>query len=202
MRLLTETAAALSVAVLAGLAAGCNKAPAEAAIQAADQALEAAEPELARYTPEELAALRTAVSSARTQLAKGNYTEALKTAQGLPMLIDDAVEAAAAKKEELVRAWGGITRAVEPRLAALTARVGELSAAQERPKGEVTPAVASFETDLGAIMAAWARAGLAFEGGDVPGAVRMARDVQAKAQALGGRIGLAPAARPAVPMAR
>ena len=196
MRHLTKAIAVLGVAALAFLATGCNKGPAEAALKVADQALEAARPELAKYTPDELTSLSTAITDARAQFDKGNYTEALKAAQGLPARIEATVAAAGAKKEELAKAWAGISEAVKPAVDALTAKVAELAAMKKLPKGLDAAKLATAQADLGAITAAWSQAGEAFQGGDVPGAVKMAQDVRAKAQALSDMLGLAPAAAP------
>jgi hypothetical protein len=202
MRHLTNAIAVLGVAAVAFLAAGCNKGPAEAALKVADQALEAAKPELAKYTPDELTSLTTAVTDARAQFEKGNYTEALKAAQGLPARIEAAVAAAGAKKDELAKAWADISDAVKPAMDALTAKVAELAATKKLPKGLDAAKVTAAQTDLGAVTAAWAQAGDAFKGGDIPGAVRMAQDVRVKAQALSVMLGLAPAAAPAAVAAK
>ena len=196
MRHLTKAIAVLGVATLAFLATGCNKGPAEAALKVADQALEAARPELAKYTPDELASLTTAIGDARAQFEKGNYTEALKAAQGLPARIEAAAAAAGAKKEELAKVWAGISEAVRPVVDGLTAKVAELGAMKKLPKGLDAAKLASAQTDLGAITASWAQAGEAFKGGDIPGAVRIAQDVRVKAQALSDALGLTPAAAP------
>lgn len=198
MRHLTKAIAVLGVAALASLAVGCNKGPAEAALKVADQALEQAKPELARYTPDELTSLIAAVADARSQFEKGNYTEALKAAQGLPTRIEAAVAAAAAKKEELAKAWAGISDAVKPAVDGLTAKVAELAAMKKLPKGLDAAKVASAQTDLGVITTAWAQAGEAFQGGDIPGALKTAQDVRAKAEALSSLLGLKPAAAPVV----
>lgn len=202
MRHLTKATAVLGVAVLALISTGCNKGPAEAALKVADQALEAAKPELARYTPDELASLTTAIAEARTLFEKGSYTEALKAAQGLPARIEAAAAAALAKKEELAKAWAGIADAVKPAMEALTARVGELAALKKLPKGMDTTKLAAAQTDLGALTTAWAQAGEAFKGGDIPGAVKTAQEVRAKAQALSDLLGLSPAPAPVALAAR
>ena len=104
--------------------------------------------------------------------------------------------AAGAKKEELARAWAGISEAVKPAVDGLTAKVAELAAMKKLPKGLDAAKLATAQADLGAITAAWDQAGEAFQGGDVPGAVKMAQDVRAKAQALSDMLGLRPAATP------
>jgi hypothetical protein len=197
MRYLTKALAVLGVAALTFIAVGCNKGPAETALKVSEQALEEARPELARYTPDELASLTTAIGDARQQFEKGNYTEALKAAQGLPARIEAAVASAAAKKEELAKAWANLSEAVQPAVDALAAKVAELAAMRKPPRGMDAARLGSAQADLGAITTAWAEAGEAFRGGDVPRAVRIAQDVRAKVTALSDLLGLAPPAPPA-----
>ena len=61
--------------------------------------------------------------------------------------------------------------------------------------------LASAQTDLGSVTQAWTEATAAFQGGDIPKALKTAQDVKAKADALAAMLGLtaapAPAAGPA-----
>jgi hypothetical protein len=98
---LTKGIAVLAVASIALLAVGCNKGPAQDALDVADQALAAARPELEKYAPEELGSLTRAAQAARAEIEKGNYTEALKAAQALPAKIQAALAAATARKDQL-----------------------------------------------------------------------------------------------------
>jgi hypothetical protein len=191
MRDLSKGAAALAVASLAVFAAGCNKGPAEETLKVADQALAAAKPELEKYVPEELASLTAATQVARSELEKGHYTEALKTAQELPARIQAAVAASAAKKDQLVAAWNAMSGSLPTLVQSITAKVAELAAAKKLPRGMDEARVAAAQTDLGSVTQAWAEATAAFQGGDVPRAVRTAEDVKGKAEALAGMLGLA-----------
>ena len=199
MRHLTKGIAALAVVSLALFAGACNKAPAEAALNAADQALAAATPEIEKYVPEQLGSLTTAVQAARSEFEKGNYTEALKAAQALPAQIQAALEAASVKKDELVAAWNSLSGALPGQVQAITEKVDGLAAAKGLPKGMTKDMLASAQTDLGSVTQAWAEATAAFQGGDVPKALKTAQDVKAKADALAGMLGLTPvtAAAPA-----
>jgi hypothetical protein len=196
MRDLTRALAALAVASLGLFAVACNKGPAEAALQAADQALAAARPEIEKYVPEELGSLTAAAREARSQLEKGHYTDALRAAQGLPAKIQAAAADAAVKKDQLVAVWNEISASLPARMEAITTRVAELAAAKNLPRGMDKAAVAAAQTDLGPVTQGWTEATAAFQGGDVPRAVKTAEDVKAKAKALAGRLGLtaAPAA--------
>jgi hypothetical protein len=198
MRHLTKGIAALAVVSLALFAGACNKAPAEAALNAADQALAAAKPEIEKYVPEQLGPLDTAVQAARSEFEKGNYTESLKAAQALPPQIQAALEAASVKKDELVAAWNSLSGALPGQVQAITEKVTGLAAAKALPRGMTKDMLASAQTDLGSVTQAWTEATAAFQGGDVPKALKTAQDVKAKADALAGMLGLtaAPAAAP------
>ena len=190
MRHLTKGTAALAVVTLAVCAAGCNKGPAEAALNAADQALAAAKPEIEMYVPEELGSLTSAAQAARSELEKGNYTEALKAAQALPAKIQAALAAATAKKDQLVAAWNELSGSLPGQVQAITEKVTGLAAAKGLPKGMTRDMLATAQTDLGSVTQAWAEATAAFRGGDIPKALKIAQDVKGKADALAGMLGL------------
>jgi len=198
MRHLTKGIATLAVASLALFAGACNKGPAEAALNAADQALAAAKPEIEKYVPEELGSLTAAAQAARSELEKGNYTEALKAAQDLPAKIEAALAAAAAKKDQMVAAWNEVSGSLPGAVQAITDKLTGLAAAKALPKGMTRDMLAAAQTDLGSVTQAWSEATAAFQGGDIPRALETAEGVKAKADALAGMLGLTaapPAAR-------
>jgi len=199
MRDPTRRIAALAVASLGLLAVACNKRPAEDALAVAGQQLAAAKPDLEKYAPDELASLAATAQQARGQLDQGHYTDALKAALGLPSRIREAAAVAAAKKEQLVAAWAEISLHLPGTVEGLTARVAELEAAQKLPKGMDEAGFAAARADLESLTRAWSEAAAAFQRGDVPGAVRTAREVEAKAEALAGMLGRAAPPAPAKP---
>lgn len=190
MRHLTKGIAALAVAGLALSAIACNKGPADTALRAAEQALATAKPALERYGPQELAALQSAIGDARAQFDQGHYTDALKAAQRLPDRIQAALAAAAQQQEQITAEWKGLATSLPQRVEAITARVSALGAGQALPKGLTQEALAGAQADLATIARAWTDATAAFEGGDIPKAVKAAQDVKAKADALAGMLGL------------
>jgi hypothetical protein len=197
MRHSTRGIAALAVASLALLAVGCNKGPAQDALDAADQALAAAKPELEKYLPEELGSLTRAVQAARSQLEKGNYTEALKAAQALHAKIQATLATATAKQEQQVAAWNDLSNRLPGLVQAIAGKLTGLAAAQTLPKGMTRDTLAAAQADLGSVTRAWREASAAFQGGDIARAVETAQDVKAKADALAGRLGLTAAPVPA-----
>ncbi len=185
-----KAVAPLVAASLAVLALACNRGPAEEALGIADQEIAAARPELEAYAPGELAALDSAVRQARAQVGQGHYTEALKEAQKVPAGVRAALAVAAAKKQEQVATWNGLAESV-PRLAqTIATRIAWFTEAQRLPRGMDAAGFAGVRADLEAVTRAWAQASTAFQGGDVSSAVRAGQEVEAKAEALGARLGI------------
>jgi hypothetical protein len=199
MRHLTKGLAALAVASLALSAVACNKGPAQEALAEADRALAAARPDLEKYLPDELAEFTAAVQAARSQFEEGRYTDALKAVQDLPLEIQVAVGAAKVMKNELAARWKEMSATVPGLVQAIDAKVAELAAAKRLPKGMDDARFAAARTDIESVTQAWSEATAAFQGGDVPRAVRTAQDVKAKAEALAGMLGLAVAPAPEAP---
>jgi hypothetical protein len=198
MRHLTK-GLALVVGSAALMAVACNKRPAQEALEETDRALAAARPDLEKYVPEELAELTAAAQAARSQLEAGRYTDALKAAQDLPLKIHRAVGAATVVKSEMVASWKDVEATVPGLLQAIAARAAELAATKKLPRGMDDAGFAAARTDVESTTRAWSEATVAFQGGDVPRAVRTARDVKAKAEALAGVLGLAAAPAPPAP---
>jgi hypothetical protein len=112
---------AVGVVLALTLAAGaCNRGAAEESLEAAERTLEAARPELERYAPEELAALSQDLRDARADLEAGEYTRALRVAQGFPQRVRAAVAIAGRQRRALeatrdeVPRRGPASRAGEP----------------------------------------------------------------------------------------
>jgi hypothetical protein len=193
---LTRGIATLALVAVALVAGACNKGPAEAALKAVDQALEAAKPELQKYVPAEFTNLANAAKEARAQFEKGNYTDALKAAQALPAKIQDAVDAAAAKKVELTTAWNQMS-SVPALIDTMKTTLAQAVAQHKLPKGMDKAKAEGTQTDLDGLKQTWQQAADAFQGGDIPRAVQTAQDVKAKAEALAGTLGPTPAVAPA-----
>src|ERR1700757_3580387 len=90
------------------LVAGCGNAQKEAtdaAISAAQAAINAVQSEGEKYVPDQLQAAQTALQNAKDEFAKGEYQPALKAAQDAANKAKDLAAAAAAKKEEWTKDW-------------------------------------------------------------------------------------------------
>ncbi|HSD66291.1 MAG TPA: hypothetical protein VLF95_06300, partial [Vicinamibacteria bacterium] len=148
----------------------------------------------------ELVALTAAARRARASLDEGHYTDALRVAQDLPAKVRAAADAAAAARQKQVAAWNEVSASLPALVEAIAVRVAEAAATKTLPKGLDEARFAAARADLESVTQGWSEATAAFQGGDVPRAVRTALDVEAKAGTLAATLGLAPAPVAAAPV--
>ncbi len=171
------------VLLAASLAVACasQKAPAEAAVAAAEQAFAAAKAEAVKYVPDQVNAVQTSLDAAKASLAKGDYQAALTAAQALPAQIGELQTAAAAKKTELTQTWATLSTGLPQVVQAIQSRVDILSKAKKLPAGLDQAKLDSAKSGLAAITEAWAAATAAAGVGDMAEAVSKANAVKGKA---------------------
>lgn len=139
-----------------------NKAPAEAAVAAADKAGTAITEQVAKFAPEQAKAFRDELAAAKAALAKQDYKTARATAEALPAKVTQAVAAAAAKQDELAKeaakaaeeakkAYQEGAAALSKQLEGLKKHVATLSKAKKLPQGVTKAAVAKAKDALTAI---------------------------------------------------
>ncbi|MCM2313605.1 MAG: hypothetical protein NDJ92_00445 [Thermoanaerobaculia bacterium] len=183
--------------ILALLAAGCSKAPAEAALKVADEAIANVKPEAEKYVPEQFNALTAAAADARAKFDAKDYKGALTAAQALPAQADEVMKAAAAKKEELMKQWADMQGSLPAMVQSLTEKIGGLAAMKKLPKGVDAAMVETAKTSLADVTAGWTAASDAFTAGDITGAIAKAGDVKTKAEQLSTMLEAVPAPAPA-----
>ena len=198
--------ALVACALLVASLAACNadKGPADAAIKAADQAITAAAPEAEKFVPEQLTAAKDALKAAQDQFAKGDYKAALAAATELGTKAKDLAAAAAAKKDELTKAWTDLSGSFPQMLGAITTKVAELGAAKKLPKGLDAAKLTQAKEGLAGLTKSWEEASAAFTGGNLVDAMAKAGGLKEKAMGIMGALGLqapapAPAEAPAAP---
>jgi hypothetical protein len=177
----TRILAALALGV--ALVTGCSQQePAEQAVAAAEQALADISERALKYVPDEYGALKAELDAARKLLQEQKYGDALAAARGLPDEARAVGEKAAAAYEtlqaDLKAQWPGYADTLPGQIAALEARVQELSAAKKLPDGIEARDLRAASDALPYATKAWADALAAFEQGDLEGAVARARAVE------------------------
>jgi hypothetical protein len=166
------------------MAASCSrdKEPAEMAIKGAEEALNAAKGEIAKYVPDQLKSLEAAVKSAKEKFEKKEYTEALNAAKDIPGKVKEAAAAAAAKKAELTKGWEALNAEVPKMVGEIKAKVDTLAKAKKLPAGMDKAKLEGAKAGLEELTKGWADAEGAFKGGNLSDAI-------AKANALKGKAG-------------
>src|ERR1035437_7642066 len=185
---LKATIAAASCALL--IACNTDKAPADAAIKAAEATVGAAKPEAQKFVPDQLKAVETSLAAAKDQFAKGDYKAALTTATELGGKANDLAPAAAAKKDELTKAWTDLSADISKSVEAVKAKLEELDKAKKLPKELSAEKVTAAKEAIDA-----------FSGGNLQDALAKGTAVKEKVAEITGLLGIqaAPAAPATAP---
>lgn len=174
----------LGLLILPLLVAGCSKAPAEAALKAADEAIARIQPEAEKFVPEQFKGLTDTAATARVNFEKGDYAAVIAATKDLPAKANDVMAAAVAKREELTGLWTSLQASLPAVVQGLTEKVGALEAMKKLPKGFDSTQLTAAKTQLGDITGMWTKATEAYGAGDIKVALATAGDVKVKAEEL------------------
>ena len=174
----------LGAAVLVGiLIVGCamDKGPAQAALAAAETAVNSAVAEASQYVPDQAKSLQAALATAREKFSKGDYAAATSEATALAAKAKDVANAAAAKKTELTQTWDGMNAGVTKVVETIKGRVDILSQSKKLPANVTADKLATAKSGLGEITQQWTAATEAYKGGNLMDAITKGTAVKAKA---------------------
>lgn len=183
------------------VAVACGKGPAQAALTAADSAVASARADGEKFAPDQFNTLAGSVAAAHAKFDSGDYKGALEGAQAAPAQAQAVMQAAGAKKTELMDTWKALEGSLPTMVADVQKKVMELASAKKLPAGLDKAGLDGAKTSLEAATAAWAEAGDAFKAGDMMAAVAKAQQVKAMVGELMTKLGLMPAVAeaPAMP---
>jgi hypothetical protein len=190
------TAAALCCMALVACS---QKGPAEAALKAAEASMNEIRAEGSKYAPEETKGVQTSFASAQDAFNKGEYKVAMEIAQGIPAKSKDVSAAIAAKKDELGKAWAGLS-GVPAMVEQIKAKVEALGAMKKLPKDMDASKLEAAKASLADMTKTMGEASEAFKSGNLADAVTKGNAVKAKATETMAALGLtagAPAPAPA-----
>ena len=187
----------VALALPLALAVGCGKAPAEAALKAADEAIEAVRPDAEKYVADEFKGLADAAAEAKAAFDKGDYKAAMTAAQELPAKAQAVGAAAAAKKEAMTQAWSAMAAGLPGMVDAIKAKVTELAAMKRLPKGMDKAKLDEAKAGLDSLTQSWGEADTAAKAGDVTGAMAKGNEVQTKVEGMMAALGMVAPAAPA-----
>ena len=169
-----------------------NKVPAEAALKAAEEAVATLGAEAQKLAPEGVAAVQKTLASAKELVARQDYRGALDAASGIPAKVKEVLAQAAARKDEIAKAFKDAAAKVPDMVAALKSRLGVLAQSKKLPKGIDKAVLAKANEGVAAIESGYARATEDFKGGKYAEAIAAAKDLQAKGAEIMKAIGLTP----------
>jgi hypothetical protein len=180
------------LAMVCALAVACNsgKAPAEAALKLAEEAVNSARAEAEALVPDDFKSLSDDLAAAKDAYAKKDYKGALASAQSIQQRANDVMAKAKAKKDEMAAKWSSIAADVPKAVEAVKSRVDMLSQSKKLPKGLDAAKFDSAKNDLTAATAAWGEATAAQAAGKWDEAVTKAQQAKDKAMAAMASLGM------------
>jgi hypothetical protein len=183
--------AALAFVGLVLAACANQKEPATAAISGIESAIDTASADASKYVPDQLADVQSKFGALKDSFNKQDYKAVLQGAPAVLSAAQGLASAAAAKKEEIIKAlngdWTTLAASLPNLVSAVKSRVDILSKSKKLPAGvDLTAAKSGLEeaTSL------WAKAQGAFSAGNLEEAVGTAKDVKAKAEAAAAALKL------------
>lgn len=189
----TRTLLAAFAATIA-LAACSQKDPAQEAIAAAENALNAVYEDAERYIPERYAEVKKGLEAARTAFNEERYADAIAAVKDVPAQAEAlAREAAAAKEQRIAEMnadWDRISGSLPQLLAGIGSRLEELGKLRKLPDGMDRQLLDEANAALASARTAWEEAGAAHARGELEAAVSSARGAEGMAQDLVGRLGM------------
>ena len=184
----------LMLVVVVGLfMASCGtgkKAAATAAIQAAEDAYNAAKDELMKYVPDQTKGVEDAINSAKASLDKHDYTAAITAAQAVPGKVKELTAAAAAKKDELKKSWPETSGGISKMLQTIRGKLTLWSIPKEAPPNLDKTKLKAARSGYEEAAAMWEEAKNAFSHGNLPNATAKADTVREKAMEVMKTLGI------------
>ena len=155
--------------------------PAKNALYNINATLAAASADAQKYIPDQLASAQSKVAALSASFEKKDYAAVVAGAPAVLAEVNGLTGAAAAKKDEVLKAlgdeWRSLAASVPQSVTAVQTRIDALSKARHVPKDIDLAAAKSGLTDA---TSAWEKAQSAFKSGDASGAVTIAKDAKSK----------------------
>jgi hypothetical protein len=176
------------------LAACSQRDPAEEAIAAAENALNAVYDDAEKYVPDRYAEVKGELVAARKAFDEERYADAIAAVKDVPAHAEALAKEAAVAKEKHVAAlnaeWARLSGSLPDLLAGINGRLQDLGRMKKLPEGMDKQLLDEANAAYASARSAWDEAGAAFAKNDVEGAVGKAKDAEAMAQDLVGRLGM------------
>ena len=181
----------LGISLLLGGCGNASHDATEAAINAAQTAINASKGAAEKFAPEQVKAAQDAVDEARRTLAKNDYTAALKGAQDAAQKTREAVATASARKEEWTKTWDSLSASAPKYMNEVQAKMDAYTKYGRLPKGLDSTQMEDAKRQYEQLKQGWADATAAHKSGNWIEAMKKAADFKEGLQKLRELLGLA-----------
>ena len=171
----------LGLSLMGGACGDGGRAPAEAAVKAAEGTLVTVRTEAVRYVPDQVKPVDGSMAAVRDAFSKGSYTQVLTDTPALLSKISALAAAAAAKKTESTTSWQAMSDEVPQVIQTIQSRVDVLSKSRRLPEGLTRVALDEAKAGLEVINRTWMEAADAFKAGNLADAIAKATTVKTRA---------------------
>jgi hypothetical protein len=192
--------ALISMAVIIMAACAGQKQPAQKLIGDIQSTVAAASTEAAKYVPDQLADVQSKLGELKASFDKQDYAAVVTGAPAVLSAAQNLATAAAAKKDEILKAlndqWTGLAGTLPAAVTAVQNRI-ELLSKKSSKKLAAGIDLDAAKAGVGDAASLWSKAQAAFAAGNLDEAVSTATEVKAKVEALAASLKLnltAPAA--------
>lgn len=168
----------LGTALIAAACSNSQKEATQAAINAAESAIDAAQAEAAKYVPAQLQAARATLQSAKEALAKSDYPAALAAAQDAANKAKDLALAATSQKGEWSKQWAELSASVPKTLDQIKAKLSAYSHGAKLPPGLDQDQIEQAKKDYEQLKKAWADATASATSGNLRDAMDKVPSIQ------------------------
>jgi hypothetical protein len=195
----------LFVSVFFIISCSGSKGPAELAIKAAEEAVNATKAGAAKIVPDQVKSLEDTLASVKAKFTNGEYKAALQEATVLSAQATTVLEAAKVKKEELTKKWTEISQELPKMFEDIQAKVDSLSKVKKLPAKITKEGFEEAKAGLASVKDEWTKAQASFTSGNFNEAISVATSLKDKAVKIMESLGmsvpvveaLAPAPAPA-----
>ncbi len=186
--------AVISVAAILLAACAGQKQPAQKLIGDIESTVTAASAEAAKYVPDQLADVQTKLGALKASFDKQDYASVVTAAPAVLGEAQTLATAAAAKKDEILKAlsdqWTALSGSLPADVTAIQNRV-EFLGKKSNKKAAAGIDLDAAKAGLADAAALWSKAQAAFAAGNLDEAVNTAKDVKAKIDALAASLKVA-----------
>jgi hypothetical protein len=171
--------------------------PAKNALDNINTSLAAASADAQKYVPDQLSSAQSNVAALTASFDKKDYAAVVAGAPAVLAEVNGLAGAAAAKRDEILKAlgneWRSLAASIPQSVTAVQTRIDDLSKTKHVPK-DID--LAAAKSGLADATAAWDKAQSAFKSGDAPDAVPLAKDALSKVESAAAalKLNLPPAA--------